>query len=69
MLKNLSQGHPNRSDTYKEALADLVTVHGTAEEVKVLYSHSIADAVVEENAEMIHIKRRCQDATRSYMSK
>ena len=56
-------------DTYKDGLYDLVTVHGTAEELKVLCLHIMADAEAKEDVEIIQIKRRYQDVTRSYMSK
>ena len=56
-------------DTYKDALANVVTMHGTSEKVKVLFLHSMEDAVAEEDMEMIYIKRQYQDVTISYMSK
>ena len=54
---------------YKYSLVDLVTVHKIVEEVNILCSHSMADTAAAEDAEMIQIKRRYQDVTRSYMRK
>ena len=49
--------------------ANIVNVHGTAEEVKFLCLHSMTDAAADQNAEMIHIKQRYQVIKRSYMRK